>query len=236
MEIKRESLSDAELDELEELLSQIGGRAAMNVEELDGFQCALICGPELVGTAEYLPEILGVKLEDAKVSPKEETLRRLLQLLAQNWNSIVGELQSERSHCPLLLLDEKGMVRGNDWANSFMRGMEMRREAWAEAMQDDQECAPLIPILALAYENDPDPTLRPYKKPVGNKLREKLIAGVAAGLQAVFERRLWLEQPAKDRGRDKSSRQKAAGIGRNDPCYCGSGKKYKKCCGALRPN
>jgi SWIM/SEC-C metal-binding protein len=22
-------------------------------------------------------------------------------------------------------------------------------------------------------------------------------------------------------------------IGRNDPCLCGSGKKYKKCCGAL---
>ena len=21
-------------------------------------------------------------------------------------------------------------------------------------------------------------------------------------------------------------------IGRNDPCWCGSGKKYKKCCGA----
>ena len=21
-------------------------------------------------------------------------------------------------------------------------------------------------------------------------------------------------------------------IGRNDPCFCGSGKKYKKCCGA----
>jgi len=23
-----------------------------------------------------------------------------------------------------------------------------------------------------------------------------------------------------------------AKIGRNDPCPCGSGKKYKKCCGA----
>lgn len=22
-------------------------------------------------------------------------------------------------------------------------------------------------------------------------------------------------------------------IGRNDKCYCGSGKKYKKCCGSL---
>ena len=26
--------------------------------------------------------------------------------------------------------------------------------------------------------------------------------------------------------------RKTAKIGRNDPCPCGSGKKYKKCCGA----
>jgi uncharacterized protein len=25
---------------------------------------------------------------------------------------------------------------------------------------------------------------------------------------------------------------RAAKIGRNDPCPCGSGRKYKKCCGA----
>jgi preprotein translocase subunit SecA len=24
----------------------------------------------------------------------------------------------------------------------------------------------------------------------------------------------------------------AVNVGRNDPCPCGSGKKYKKCCGA----
>jgi preprotein translocase subunit SecA len=26
---------------------------------------------------------------------------------------------------------------------------------------------------------------------------------------------------------------KGAKVGRNDPCPCGSGKKYKKCCGAV---
>jgi SEC-C motif-containing protein len=26
--------------------------------------------------------------------------------------------------------------------------------------------------------------------------------------------------------------RRAAGVGRNDPCPCGSGKKHKKCCGA----
>ena len=37
-------------------------------------------------------------------------------------------------------------------------------------------------------------------------------------------------------GGDGSSGQKTvvkgAKVGRNDPCPCGSGKKYKKCCGA----
>jgi len=26
--------------------------------------------------------------------------------------------------------------------------------------------------------------------------------------------------------------KKSERVGRNDPCPCGSGKKYKKCCGA----
>jgi len=34
--------------------------------------------------------------------------------------------------------------------------------------------------------------------------------------------REWLENPPA----------RALNIGRNDPCPCGSGKKYKKCCGA----
>ena len=30
----------------------------------------------------------------------------------------------------------------------------------------------------------------------------------------------------------KTVRREAPKVGRNDPCPCGSGKKYKKCCGA----
>ena len=30
-------------------------------------------------------------------------------------------------------------------------------------------------------------------------------------------------------------RREAEKIGRNDPCPCGSGKKYKKCCGCNEP-
>jgi preprotein translocase subunit SecA len=38
--------------------------------------------------------------------------------------------------------------------------------------------------------------------------------------------------PARADGR-RAANPKAGKIGRNDPCTCGSGRKYKKCCGAL---
>ena len=31
------------------------------------------------------------------------------------------------------------------------------------------------------------------------------------------------------------SRRSAEKVGRNDPCPCGSGKKYKRCCGSSKP-
>ncbi len=39
--------------------------------------------------------------------------------------------------------------------------------------------------------------------------------------------------PAKDEGEHKPFVRDSAKIGRNDPCPCGSGKKYKQCHGKL---
>ncbi|RME69279.1 MAG: hypothetical protein D6778_00735, partial [Nitrospirae bacterium] len=33
-------------------------------------------------------------------------------------------------------------------------------------------------------------------------------------------------------GEERTPVRKGKKVGRNDPCPCGSGKKYKKCCGA----
>jgi preprotein translocase subunit SecA len=39
-----------------------------------------------------------------------------------------------------------------------------------------------------------------------------------------------LKAPASSEPRRRLA-QKSAKVGRNNPCPCGSGKKYKKCCG-----
>jgi uncharacterized protein len=50
-------LSDAEFDRLSSSLKRYGSKRATNLEQLDGFLSALVCGPEEVPTTEYLPEI-----------------------------------------------------------------------------------------------------------------------------------------------------------------------------------
>lgn len=39
------------------------------------------------------------------------------------------------------------------------------------------------------------------------------------------------EENLGEDGKQKPVRREGAKVGRNDPCPCGSGLKYKKCCG-----
>src|SRR3954454_8519364 len=52
-------LTDAEYDRPADTLNRFHGEGAMNLEQLDGFFAALICGPDRVHPSEYLPEIWG---------------------------------------------------------------------------------------------------------------------------------------------------------------------------------
>ena len=53
----------------------------------------------------------------------------------------------------------------------------------------------------------------------------------AGGFPAARRRRV-RRAPAATTRRSRRCRRDEPKIGRNDPCYCGSGKKYKKCHGA----
>jgi uncharacterized protein len=134
----------------------------------------------------------------------------------------------------LLLEDEQGVARGNDWANGFLRGMGLRKEDWAPLLDDDENGGAFVPIFALAHEHDPDPEMRSYQEPVSAALREKLIVGIAAGVMRIYryfrESRMMESQAVGD---SLPYRRVAPKVGRNELCPCGSGKKFKQCCGKV---
>ena len=230
--MKSQPLTDAELDRLSDVLKRFGDKRAMNLEQLDGFLSALICSPDLVPPSEYLPVIWGgdIVLDD-EFSAKP-ILKDFLSLIMRHWNDIVDTLNSGEVYLPLLLEDENGDWHANDWANGFLRGMELRKEYWADLVDDEEHGGSLVPIFALAHENSPDPKMRPYKEPVSAELRETLIVGAAAGMNKIyhyFEAQRLLGNDLI--GNTTTVRRSMPKIGRNEPCLCGSGKKFKHCCG-----
>ena len=150
----------------------------------------------------------------------------------RHWNAIVDTLQSGEVYFPLLLEDENGITHGNDWANVLLRGMELRKAKWADLIDDEENGGSLIPIFTLAHEHDPDPAMRPYKEPVSAELRETLIVGAAAGMNRIYHYFEAQRLLGKDLLGDMTTfRRTMPKIGRNEPCPCGSGRKFKHCCG-----
>jgi len=92
-----------------------------------------------------------------------------------------------------------------------------------------EQCGCVIPVLMLYHEHDEDPELRPG--PISPEKREEIIVQMAAGMVRAYR---YFRPHRRRRGKYIRSRTAASQgrIGRNEPCPCGSGKKYKRCCGA----
>jgi uncharacterized protein len=139
-------------------------------------------------------------------------------------------LESGDVFTPLLLENEEGIYPANDWAVGFLQGTELRKKKWAALLNDEEHGGPLVPIFALANEHNPNPKMRPYTEAVTAELREKLIVGLAAGVMRIY-RHFESERFATDFS--PTYRRVGPKVGRNELCPCGSGKKYKHCCGKI---
>jgi uncharacterized protein len=215
------------------LLGQFHGSHAMDVEMLDGFLAALICCPSTVHPSEYLPEIWGDgEMADEDGWDSREQLQEFIDLLMQHWNTISRTLQAKDVYLPILLEDDQGVAHGNNWAIGFIRGMSLREYHWKELVNSEEHGGSLLPIFALAYEHHVDPAMRPYKESMDQQRREKLIITMTAGLIHIYRYFAPHRRAAARAAREGATyRRTNEKVGRNDPCPCGSGKKFKRCCG-----
>ena len=82
------------------------------------------------------------------------------------------------------------MAEGNDWARGFMRGVELRKDDWAELINSEEHGGSILPMMILYHEHDADPETRPPA--IGPEQREEIIAHMAAGLLQIY--RYYLSQ------------------------------------------
>ncbi|MBI5121295.1 MAG: UPF0149 family protein [Rhodospirillales bacterium] len=211
-----------DIDELDDfLISDEAPEESMLISDLDGFLTGIAIGPELIMPSEWLPVVWG------GVSPEfenEEEAGRILGHIMGRYNEIIHCLaEAPEELAPIFLETAQGTLIAADWAEGFMQAVQMRPLAWKELYEDEDACLMMAPILAWLAVDEDDSVLGTGEKEGLALLRgdpDTFITEAVSGIDAFWKAR---------RGGAQQSQAKA---GRNDPCPCGSGKKFKKCCGA----
>ncbi|MCU7958732.1 MAG: UPF0149 family protein [gamma proteobacterium symbiont of Bathyaustriella thionipta] len=223
-------LSDQELDWLDNfLLDRIDeetdtfglDEGILGISELDGLMTAIISGPVMVPPSQWLPQIWGDFEPDFD---NEEDSHQVLSLLIRHFNSISDLLMEQpQDFQPLFLqkeVDGETYTIVYEWCEGYMRGVSLIAEQWNLQNIDMQTL--ITPILAFQGEQSLS-ILEQLSSEEINELQKAILPSVRK-IHAY-----WLAQ-RQDPQSATSIRHKQPKVGRNDPCPCGSGKKYKKCC------
>ncbi len=222
-------LADEDFDRLDQLLADLGSDDAMIVEELDGFLAALACAPEPVGASEYLPVVFGRDVQPGGTVGDGAIDPALSSLVRRHAHGVAAALQAG-DFAPVLGYDEQGQPDGVAWAVGFLRAVEMAPESWDAMLEEKDFGDALDAVETLAATLDDERGARAPSRHEREALIEQMIGDVA-DIHEFF-------RPFRQSGttpqamRVQTVRREQPKVGRNDPCPCGSGRKYKACCGA----
>lgn len=231
-------LSDAEIDELDSfLMSDLVSDESMVMDSLDGYLTAIAIGPTTLVPSQWLPGVWGSGEEHAPEFESMAQAQRIFDLIMRHMNGIIGTFEHDPdSFDPMFSTmtypgDPHEYLNGEMWAYGFMQGVALCQKDWQPLFDDAQGIEALRPLRLLGADGVPPEEESLIRWP---KQREELSGQIPASFAMIY--RFWLPYREAVHQRELATvRRSGPKIGRNDPCPCGSGKKFKNCCGAAAP-
>jgi uncharacterized protein len=206
--------------------------------QLAGFLFGLANGPELIPPSEWIPLVFND--QDALYETEDEA-NQVLQAMMALYNDCVRERTiggiSLPPGCDMMQRAMDNLTTDSplsQWAQGFGIGYDYLAEVWDVYTPDefDEDLGALLMTLtfftslklAEAYhqETKGKDTLEQFAQAVLDVFPEAMGEFAHLG-RSIYQARL----EAGDFNQEPPHQAK---IGRNDPCPCGSGKKFKKCC------
>jgi uncharacterized protein len=253
------SQSPTELDAFADTVDRLAGFSdRLGVEWADGYLTALATGPRARSIDEWLPKMCGDAFERCFADPEDaQTARVALQRRAK-W--LMRQLDPERllDHpeamhlAPLIYEHDEALVEavraeaqgdpqaalptppstGEEWSRGFFEAIEDFGEDWpyvGNTFNDDDSHhfdKLLAVVAAMGRPEDSTAYAQFMAVAFGDAkfTRDELISEACFAVQDL--RVWWL-----DHGPANATVYSEPKPGRNEPCPCGSGKKYKKCHG-----
>ena len=206
-------------DEIDDYLEQYGSDdAILNVSELDGFFTALLSAPEMIKPSEWIPAIWGGESHTPEW-PDLQQANKFISAVMVFYNQTAQSLSDDTFQALFYEkeLEGKTYYVVDEWCTGFLQGMEM----WEPLSAADSHMveSALEPIQLFGTEQG------------WEKLKTMDMDEVESMQQAVEKSARQLYRYFRPPMGGQSVPIKAEPkVGRNDPCPCGSGKKFKKCC------
>jgi uncharacterized protein len=192
----------------------------LDASEMDGYIAAIVCSPETIEPSRWMQQIWG----DEQYAPEwenQEDAAQFLTAVFALYHIVIDNfredeyqpiyLESTHTETPVLIVDE--------WCEGFLRGLSLWGAMPPADMAVLEQC--LYPIRHFTTDEGAE-QLDLMSHGEIEELQNSIHPQVRMLYQHFFE-------PVKiASGTFVHATPK---VGRNEPCPCGSGKKYKKCCG-----
>jgi|SRR5690606_22448180 len=208
------------LDDLDDyLMSDSSPAESMLLSDLDGFLTGVAVGPEAIPPDEWWPIIWG---ETAPQFDAESQAKAVLGAIMGRYEEIVRQIDDEMVE-PIFWQSGDTVIAW-DWADGFAETFSLRQRHWTKMAKSEAGIL-LVPIMMLC---DPENLLNELEVEEKEQAVDEAVAALPDTVLAIAAYWRMSELEKKSVSTDLHS---MARPGRNDPCPCGSGKKFKKCCG-----
>ncbi|MBL4781504.1 MAG: UPF0149 family protein [Porticoccaceae bacterium] len=201
-------------------LDHHGGDAAiLGASELDGYFAAIACAPQMILPSLWMPSLWGGE-EHSPDWESSEDFQEFSELIMNFYNYVISDM-NEGCYAAMYMVSEieqRSYTLVDDWCSGFLRGVNL----WT----------PLSPVDTLVLETALKP-IRLFATESGfGELAELDDDDIEQRQQAIEPavNKLFLHFFKQRQQPGQALQHDGHKTGRNDPCPCGSGKKYKKCC------
>ncbi|BFU93196.1 MAG: hypothetical protein NTAFB01_43830 [Nitrospira sp.] len=224
------------------LSSPLRPKDTMTYPQLAGFLFCLANGPELIPPSEWIPLVFNDQEANSETQDEAEQVLQAMMVLYDECireRSVGGvSLPAGCEIRPWAMDNLSADAPLSQWAQGFSIGCDYLEEVWNEYTPDELDEEFGVLLMTLTFFTSPKLAEVYHQEMKGNGTLEQLAQSVMeifpeamseyAHLgRSIYQARL----EVGDLDLEHSARTK---IGRNDPCPCGSGKKFKKCCGLTK--
>ncbi len=206
-------------------------KSALSALELDGYLTGVAVAPSPIPPRRWMA---GLWTEVESVSDDATQIHHVLSALDAMFNALsariaqsLRRLETDRicDYRPAFLVEAGQPTHDavRTWVSGFWRAMALVPAEWS-ALVNDERMQPIITPFVGFIDLGPDEMFEPAED-----IDDRLDEAAAQIPRAV----LLLKKIANIRASRPTARHlpHRTKIGRNDPCPCGSGMKFKRCCG-----